>query len=50
MKKINLVFVLAIAFGLLVCASGVVSAKMIRVLGDYPIIREVVDTRERNVH
>ena len=27
MKKINLVFVLAIAFALFVCASGVASAK-----------------------
>ena len=43
MKKINLIFVLAIAFALFVCASGVVSATAYYVPDDHEKIQWAVD-------
>ncbi|MBA7528872.1 hypothetical protein ES705_21064 [subsurface metagenome] len=43
MKKINLVFVLVVGFGLFVCACGVVSATTVYVPDDYTKIQWAVD-------
>jgi hypothetical protein len=46
MKKINLIFVLTVAFALFVCASGVISVKTKRI-NIYAIKHDIDDKNER---